>query len=164
MSSDLRPISTDTHSTCRPITTNTTVTTNIVTNETTTATSNITLKAEVTNTVVDKYYMMLWWRHFCKTNELNWIATSDERQLGKDARRRGISTPTHGYLQRIFLKYGDDSSSSDSDEDTIDAHPLHASDNDHLFIVQPPFTSLFPLSANLTLSRKRKHDSSSFDI
>ena len=94
------------HSTCGAVTTQ---------NMTTTS----KLEADVTKTVRDNYYTMLWWRHFCKTNKLNWITTSDERRLGKEALSKGIPIPSHADLQRKYGKY--DSDFSSSDDDTIDA-------------------------------------------
>ena len=65
----------------------------------------------------EQYQMMVWWRCFCKMNNIQWITTSEEARIEKQARIKGMLT-TYGHLKKTFgylSSSSDDSSSSDND-------------------------------------------------
>ena len=61
----------------------------------------------------DMYNQMIWWRHFCHVNSINWITTTNERQIEEQARKEGIQMCNHKQLQKRFCSYDDSSDSSD---------------------------------------------------
>lgn len=61
-----------------------------------------------------QYNQMLWWRHFSRVNDLNWITTTEECRIEHEARNKRIKIWTHGTLQKMFGSY--DISDSDDDE------------------------------------------------
>mgnify|MGYP001250149451 CR=1 FL=1 len=61
----------------------------------------------------DMYNQMIWWRHFCHVNSINWITTANERRIEEQARKEGIQICNHKQLQKRFGSYDDSSDSSD---------------------------------------------------
>ena len=66
----------------------------------------------------ESFHMLVWWRHLCRVNHINWITTTDERRIEYEARSKGIQTQTYGQLQKRFGDY-DGSSDSDSSDDQL---------------------------------------------
>jgi len=64
-----------------------------------------------------QFNQMIWWRHFCRVNGVNWIATTEECRIEHEARTKRIKLWTHGTLQQMFGAYDNDSSDSDDGDD-----------------------------------------------
>ena len=67
-----------------------------------------------------QFNQMMWLRHFCRVNGVNWIRTTEECRIEHEARTKRIKLWTHGTLQRMFGAYDDDSYDDDDSSDSDD--------------------------------------------